>query len=159
MNCAGPGLSKSPWGTRILGNTQFKRTSPGGGTPTYPGEPNEHQRWFNAQLHDMNPDLSISVPIRISQSADDQRVKAQTMIIGPIRVPGTDELVGELRLTNQGCSPELLYRRYPASDNDEDDRVIVPDPDRTGLGAHFATINHDLPELTAWLSELFNAKR
>ncbi len=150
------GLTKSFWGA-VVGNTQFKRNPPGL-VPTYPGNPNPHQGWFNTELENMNPDLNIGAPIRISQSADDERVKAQTTVIGTITVRGTDELVRELGLTNQGLTPRLEYRRYPPDDTNEDDRVVIPDPDVTGLGAHFATINHDLPAVTAWLTGLFNGE-
>jgi len=150
------GLSKGAWGD-MVGNQQFKRKGLGV-LPTYPGDPNEHQGWFNEQLKEMNPNLPIGVPIRISQSADDERVKAQTIeeeypVVGTITVRGTDELVAELLKTNEDCTPGLLYRRYPPNDNDTDDRVPVPEHE---LGVHFATINHDAPALTAWLGELFD---
>jgi hypothetical protein len=112
---------------------------------------------FNAQLRAINPDLRIGVPIRIAQSADDDRVPSVTVREIPdlpdITIPGTDALVDELRDTNQESEPELLYQFYEkneveVSDLDPDDL----DPD--DLGAHFATINHDLPALTSWLKGL-----
>lgn len=58
----------------------------------------------------------------------------------------TDALVDELRLTNQRYVPELLYERYGPGD------VEVPEVDPGDLGVHFATMTHDIPAITDWLS-------
>ncbi|MDJ0347135.1 hypothetical protein QMK19_38775 [Streptomyces sp. H10-C2] len=85
----------------------------------------------------MNPNLPITVPVRISQSVDDLRVQAN-----PAPLPGTDALVEELQTTNR-VSMNILYRRYGK------DEVSKEDP----LGVHFATIDHDTDELTEWLDD------
>ncbi|WP_336216664.1 hypothetical protein [Nonomuraea sp. LPB2021202275-12-8] len=97
----------------------------------------------------MNPDLTISVPIRIAQSADDTRVKAETTGVGEMAVPGTNALVGELLKTNQAGPSGLQYVLYGQKE------VPIPDLDPADLHAHFATMNHDLPAMTAWLRDLF----
>jgi hypothetical protein len=68
--------------------------------------------------------------------------------VGTIITPGTNKLVEELRATNSRRTPELLYQFY------DKDAVKDTDPDPDELGVHFATINHDLPDLTAWLKPL-----
>ncbi len=145
------GLSKGDWGTKIWGNQQFKRN---GALPSYPSDPNPAQILFSAQLDDMNPDLPIDAPIRISQSDADERVRAATVDVLGIRIRGTNVLVhDELMFTNQGSEHELIYKLYPKTG---DDKVVVPNPDPGGLGVHFATINHDRPALTTWLSGFFD---
>ena len=139
------GLSESDsWGGKVTGNNQFRLG--------YLSSPNSDQENFNAQLREMNPALRIGVPIRIAQSADDDRVPPVTVReipdLADITIPGTNALVDELRDTNQESEPELLYRFY------DEGEVEVPAPDPGDLGAHFATINHDLPALTAWLEGL-----
>lgn len=138
------GLSEDDsWGNEVTGNNQFKID--------YLVSPNPDQNKFNTQLRKMNPDLVITVPIRIAQAADDKRVPAETVMEipgrdDPIVIPGTNELVAKLRATNRDAVPELLYQFYEAKE------VPTPDPDE--LGVHFATINHDLRALTAWLKPL-----
>ncbi len=150
------GLADSFWGKIVWGNTQFRRADPN--EPNYPGSPNDAQRKFNAQLHAMNPDLSIDVPIRISQAADDERVRAATKVedlnqispgLGEITIRGTNALVDELLLTNQRYQPELVYKCYDPG------LVEVPAHDPGNLGVHFATMNHDRQALTDWISEQF----
>jgi Secretory lipase len=61
------GLSQDDsWGG-LLGTQQFKGT--------YPNLPNDDQRRFDAQLDAMNAAVSLTVPARITQAADDQRVR------------------------------------------------------------------------------------
>ncbi|MDT0491233.1 alpha/beta hydrolase [Streptomyces sp. NPDC012600] len=124
------GLSRpDSWGG-IRGDEQFRAG--------YPAAPNAHQAAFDRQLEAMNPDLPITVPVRITQADDDERVRAD-----PAPLPGTDALVAELTATN---SPRgnIHYRRYGPG------AVPADEP----LGIHFATIDHDTPELTAWLAAL-----
>jgi len=124
------GLSdKDSWGG-IRGIEQFM--------PGYPLRTNQHQARFDAQLAAMNPDLSLTVPVRIAQAADDDRVQAD-----PAPLPGTDRLVEELNATNPGNQVE--YVRYPGN-------VVKPD---ALLGVHFGTINHDTPATIAWLTAMF----
>jgi alpha-beta hydrolase superfamily lysophospholipase len=123
------GLSESDsWGG-LRGNEQFK--------PGYLTAPNDDQQRFNQQVRDMNPNVTISVPVRITQAADDERVYAN-----PAPLAGTDALVRELDETNGG-NP-VIYQRYDAG-------VVSPD---VALGIHFGTINHDTPALVAWLGGL-----
>ncbi|MCU1647387.1 MAG: Secretory lipase [Nocardia sp.] len=143
------GLSASDsWGG-LLGIEQFRSTI----LNPYPGKPNPDQLNFEAQLARMNPNLEIGVPIRISQSADDQRVKAESteFTIGGVQIviPGVDVLVEELEVTNPANPPR--YDRYKSGE------VVIPDPDPGNLGAHFATLNYDRDELTGWLAERFTA--
>ncbi|NJP99886.1 lipase family protein [Streptomyces zingiberis] len=120
------------WGG-LRGTEQFRGA--------YPALPNPDQQRFDAQLAAMNPDLTLPVPARISQAADDPRVRAD-----PAPLQGTDDLVAELRELNATGGRPLLYQRYPAGE--------VPGDEP--LGVHFATINHDLPHLVAWLTPLLN---
>jgi Secretory lipase len=130
------GLSNGFWGTVIKGNEQFKGD--------YLNDPNGDQQDFDDQLLKMNPKLSISVPIRITQSIDDRRVEARPL--PPLL--GTDALVRELRDVNPGRT--LDYKFYGLG------VVRPPQPDPGGLGVHFAAINHDLPALTGWLKPLID---
>ena len=85
----------------------------------------------------MNPDLDISVPVRITQALADERVKYEP----PLNIPGTKKLIEELQ--------------------DRDANDITPEingPDKVSneaepLGAHFTTINVDTDKLIAWLIE------
>ncbi|MEV6428173.1 alpha/beta fold hydrolase [Nocardia sp. NPDC051463] len=145
------GLSdEKSWGG-LLGTEQFRRTPPGSLIPTYPGNPNPEQAKFDNQLALMNPSVEIRVPIRISQSADDTRVKAETTEVQlpgfTITVPGVDVLVEELEAENPTNKP--LYVRY------KPDEVEIPDPDPGDLGAHFATLDHDRDELADWVADRF----
>jgi hypothetical protein len=115
------------WGG-LLGTEQFKAG--------YLAAPNDDQQRFNQQVRDMNPNVTLGVPVRISQAADDERVYAN-----PAPIPGTDALVTELNATNQGTGNAVLYQRYGAG-------VVPPDP---ALGIHFGTINYDTDALVAWL--------
>jgi hypothetical protein len=85
----------------------------------------------------MNPAVSLTVPARITQAADDQRVRANP----PAPLKGTDQLVTELQDMNNSTGQPLIYQRYPEGEVTPDDQ----------LGVHFATINHDLPHLISWL--------
>jgi pimeloyl-ACP methyl ester carboxylesterase len=128
-------LSKpDSWGG-IKGNEQFRFTGLG-----YLTTPNADQQKFNTQLEKMNPKLPITVPVRITQAANDERVYGD-----PAPLLGTDELVRELTATNPHIN--ILYERYEA------DAV----PDEEPLGVHFATINHDTPALTDWLTSLLTS--
>ncbi|MBO2451725.1 alpha/beta fold hydrolase [Actinomadura barringtoniae] len=123
------GLSeRNSWGG-VLGTLQFKGD--------YPDSPNDHQRAFEEQLAAMNPDVEIDVPIRITQAADDDRVKADP----PGDLKGTTDLVDELGDTNP--KTPLEYELIPAG------RV----PKEKPLGVHFATINYDTPALVGWLKD------
>jgi pimeloyl-ACP methyl ester carboxylesterase len=126
------GLSQDDsWGG-LLGTQQFR--SP------YPTVPNDDQRRFDAQLEAMNPAVTLSVPARIVQAADDKRVQANP----PPPLKGTDQLVSELQNLNSNTGQPLIYQRYPEGEVTPDDQ----------LGVHFATINHDLPHLIDWLQPL-----
>jgi pimeloyl-ACP methyl ester carboxylesterase len=126
------GLSQDDsWGG-LLGIQQFKGT--------YPNLPNDDQRRFDAQLDAMNPAVSLTVPARITQAADDQRVRANPA--APLQ--GTDQLVTELRDKNSKTGQPLIYQRYAEGE-------VIPDDQ---LGVHFATINYDLPHLITWLQPL-----
>ncbi|MET9974051.1 hypothetical protein ABZ136_00220 [Streptomyces microflavus] len=102
------------------------------------GTPNAHQAKFDRQVEAMNPDLPITVPVRITQAADDERVRAD-----PAPLPGTDALVEEPTATN-APGRNIHYRPY------EPGAVPADEP----LGVHFATIDHDTAELTEWLAAL-----
>jgi pimeloyl-ACP methyl ester carboxylesterase len=126
------GLSQDDsWGG-LLGTQQFK--------PPYPNLPNDDQRRFDAQLDAMNPAVSLTVPARIVQAADDQRVRANP----PAPLKGTAQLVTELQDKSSSTGKPLIYQCYPEGE-------ITPDEQ---LGVHFATINHDLPHLITWLKPL-----
>jgi len=126
------GLSQEDsWGG-LLGTQQFKGT--------YPNLPNDDQRRFDAQLDAMNAAVPLTVPARITQAADDQRVRANP----PAPLKGTDQLVTELQDKNSSTGQPLIYQRYPEGEVTPDDQ----------LGVHFATVNHDLPHLISWLQPL-----
>jgi acetyl esterase/lipase len=124
---AGLSLTDS-WGG-LSGQAQF--------APGYLTTPNDHQQRFNAQVAGMNPAVTITTPVRITQAADDMRVYAN-----PAPYLGTDTLVTEL--TAAGTT--VTYQRYPAG-------TVPPDP---VLGVHFATINYDTPALIDWLATRFS---
>jgi hypothetical protein len=123
------------WGG-LLGIEQFK--------PGYLTAPNDDQQRFNQELRDMNPNVTLTAPVRISQAADDERVYAN-----PAPLPGTDALVNELNDTNRAGANTMTYQRYAAG-------VVVPDP---VLGIHFATIEHDAEALVGWLAQLRGMSR
>ncbi|GAB3957819.1 alpha/beta hydrolase family protein [Streptomyces sparsus] len=124
------GLGRSDsWG-RLLGVEQFK-----GG---YPAFVNDDQKRFEAQLEAMNPNVTVSVPVRVSQAADDPRVPAAP----PAPLKGTDALVTELRRTNKDSEHPVVYQRYGPGEVPQDEP----------LGVHFATLDHDLPALVDWLA-------
>ncbi|WP_411080599.1 alpha/beta hydrolase family protein [Streptomyces sp. cmx-18-6] len=124
------GLSRpDSWGG-IRGSEQFRAG--------YPAAPNADQEKFDRQVEAMNPDLPFAVPVRITQAADDERVRAD-----PAPLLGTDALVEELIRTNSPRA-DIHYRRYEPG--------VVPAGEP--LGIHFATIDHDTPELTEWLAAL-----
>ncbi len=87
----------------------------------------------------MNPAVTITAPVRITQAADDERVYAN-----PAPYPGTDTLITELTAANPAPGA-ITYQRYPAG-------TVPPDP---VLGVHFATINYDTPALLTWLATCF----
>lgn len=123
------GLSASDsWGG-LIGTEQFRAG--------YLAAPNDGQQRFNQQLRDMNPDVTVTVPVRITQAADDERAYAN-----PAPLLGTDALVDELNQTNGPGPNAVTYQRYAAG-------VVPPD---AALGIHFGTINHDAPALIGWLS-------
>ena len=127
------GLSEgSSWGG-LRGNEQFR--------PGYFVNPNPDQKRFNEQLEAMNPKVSLTVPARITQAADDERVQADPPDPPGATLKGTDHLIQELRELNGDSGQPLEYERYPAG-------YVTPDPE---LGVHFATINYDLPKLINWL--------
>jgi pimeloyl-ACP methyl ester carboxylesterase len=126
------GLSQADsWGG-LLGNQQF--------AAGYPAVTNDHQLRFNQQLAQMNPAVTLTVPTRVTQAADDNRVYAN-----PAPLPGTDTLIQELNAANSATGNTVAYERYPAG-------TVPPDP---VLGVHFATINYDTPALVNWLASLF----
>lgn len=135
------GLSQEgSWGG-LKGNEQFRPTAP---FLRYPTVCNEDQKRFNRQVEAMNPDVTLTVPTRISQAEDDDRVRADP---DPHPDPeggllkGTDALVEELKRKYQCPEHPLVYERYPTG-------YVTPDPE---LNVHFATINYDLPKLINWL--------
>jgi pimeloyl-ACP methyl ester carboxylesterase len=133
-------LSRSDsWGG-IKGKDQFRGP--------YLLKPNEDQKKFNTQVNAMNPNLTIDVPVRISQADDDERVLAD-----PAPLLGTNALVDELRATNP-AEDRIKYELYPSTGSTAV-RVPETEPDKT-LGVHFATINHDAGPLTNWIGDLFD---
>jgi hypothetical protein len=97
--------------------------------------PNNDQREFDRQLAKMNPDLDISVPVRISQALADEPVRYEIPAT-PLtpEVPGTKALIEELK-----------EPRESTADNDIVDRIYSEDEvtDDEPLKAHFTTINAD----------------
>jgi hypothetical protein len=67
--------------------------------------PNDDQRRFDAQLDAMNAAVTLTVPARITQAADDQRVRANL----PTPLHGTDQLVTELKRA-VACLPRVRAR-------------------------------------------------
>ncbi|QNA70589.1 alpha/beta fold hydrolase [Streptomyces sp. So13.3] len=122
----------------LRGNEQFRAGPDGSGTG-YINNPNADQQEFNRQLKKMNPNLAITVPVRISQALEDKRVQYQpsSPLTGPF--PGTEKLIEELKTTNPGRVIEKLY-----------DATEVDDTEGP-LGAHFTTINVDTGPLIDWL--------
>lgn len=116
------GLSMTDsWGG--LAGTNQLRQPPGASTTA-----------FLAQLDAMNPDIDISVPIRISQAVLDQRV----------RVAFTRTLADLLSKRNGVQS--VSYVEYPVVG-----QTAYPDQ----LGYHFGTIEADSQALTTWLTDRF----
>lgn len=124
------------WGG-IKGKDQFRGL--------YLLKPNEDQQKFNTQVGAMNPNVTISVPVRISQADNDERVLAD-----PAPLLGTNALVDELRATNP-AEDRIKYELYPSTGSNA---VQVPELAKT-LGVHFATINHDAVPLANWIDDLF----
>jgi hypothetical protein len=124
---AGLSLADS-WGG-LTGQQQF--------ADGYLTTPNDSQQRFNAQVTAMNPAVTVTAPVRVTQAADDARVYAN-----PAPYPGTDTLITELTAAN---GTTITYQRYPAG-------TVPPDP---VLGVHFATINYDTPALITWLGSCF----
>jgi pimeloyl-ACP methyl ester carboxylesterase len=106
-----------------------------------PNYPNDDQKEFERQLAKMNPDLDISVPVRISQAEADQRVKYElpTTVITP-ELKGTKDLINELKKRNGDDNIDKKIYTKTEVTNDE-----------KPLGAHFTTINADTDELIDWL--------
>jgi len=117
------------WGRLAIG--LFKQTFP---LPTDP-----LPRWpkLDEQLKKMHPNLSITVPIRISQANHDARVTADS----------TRALVGQLDEKNKSnqSSPAVCYVQY--------ERVAAPDP--KSLGDHFGVFETDEEPMVAWLKNKF----
>ena len=126
---AGLSLTDS-WGG-IAGTAQF--------ADGYLTTPNDDQQRFNNQVAAMNPAVTITAPVRVTQAADDERVLAN-----PAPYPGTDTLITELTAANPNPGA-ITYQRYDAG-------TVTPDP---VLGIHFATINYDTPALLSWLATCF----
>lgn len=126
---AGLSLGDS-WGG-IAGTAQF--------ADGYLTSPNDDQQRFNTQVAAMNPAVTITAPVRVTQAADDERVYAN-----PAPYPGTDTLIIELTAANPAAGA-ITYQRYPAG-------TVPPDP---VLGIHFATINYDTQALLGWLATCF----
>jgi len=122
----------------LRGNEQFRAGPIGSG---YLNNPNADQQEFNRQLRKMNPNVDISVPVRISQALEDKRVQYQpsSPLTGPF--PGTKALIEELQATNPG---KVIDRLYDATEVDNSEKP---------LEAHFTTINVDTGELIDWLVE------
>jgi pimeloyl-ACP methyl ester carboxylesterase len=113
----------------LKGNEQFRIG--------YLADPNDDQREFNRQLAKMNPDLDISVPVRITQARADERVRYEP----PLNIPGTKELINELEARHANDITPRIYGPHEVSNETEP------------LKAHFTTINVDTGELIDWLIE------
>ena len=107
--------------------------------------PNDDQAEFNRQLEKMNPDLDISVPVRITQAIADQRVKYELPTIPGRPTRGTKVLIEELQAHDTNNITTEIYGTDKVSDEEKP------------LGAHFTTINVDTDALIAWLTERFVA--
>jgi pimeloyl-ACP methyl ester carboxylesterase len=101
-----------------------------------PNYPNDDQKEFEWQLSKMNPDLDISVPVRISQARADERVMYE-----PPALKGTKALIEELQNVDGN---DIVERIYSETEVDNDEKP---------LGAHFTTINVDTDALIDWLVE------
>ena len=93
----------------------------------------------------MNPDLDISVPVRITQAIADQRVKYELPPILGRPTRGTKVLIEELQAHDTNNITTEIYGTDKVSDEEKP------------LGAHFTTINVDTEALIAWLTERFVA--
>jgi len=113
----------------LKGNEQFR--------VGYLVNPNDDQQEFNSQLEKMNPDLDISVPVRITQARADERVKYEP----PLNIPGTKKLIEELMAHDANDITTKIYEPDEVSNETEP------------LGAHFTTINIDTDALIKWLIE------
>jgi pimeloyl-ACP methyl ester carboxylesterase len=118
----------------LTGNNQFRKATAASGYP-FPGIRNEDQKEFDRQVEKMNPDVPISVPVRISQARADQRV-----YYDPAPLLGTKKLITELenRLGEENVTSKV-YEMDEVTNNE------LP------LKAHFTTINVDTHALIGWL--------
>ncbi|WP_437774738.1 alpha/beta hydrolase family protein [Sorangium sp. So ce1097] len=96
--------------------------------------PNPSKKAFFHQLELMNPALRILAPIRISQGARDQRIRADF----------TRTLHHQLAALNGPVN--VTYKEY---------EEVSPTHDPDELGFHFGLMDTDLPSLTRWLEERF----
>ena len=116
------GLSQpDSWGG--LAGTDQLRQPPGASTTA-----------FLAQLDAMHPDVDISVPVRIAQAVQDQRVHAAL----------TRALADQLTARNGATS--TTYTEY---------LTVSPTTYPDQLGYHFGTIETDAPALISWLADRF----
>ncbi|AUX30835.1 uncharacterized protein SOCE836_029490 [Sorangium cellulosum] len=97
-------------------------------------EPNPSKKAFFDQLELMNPALRILAPIRISQAAKDQRIRADF----------TRTLHHQLAALNGPVN--VTYKEY---------EEVSATHDPVELGFHFGLMDTDLPSLTRWLEERF----
>ncbi|KYF87272.1 lipase [Sorangium cellulosum] len=97
-------------------------------------EPNPSKKAFFDQLELMNPALRILAPIRISQGAKDQRIRADF----------TRTLHHQLAALNGPVN--VTYKEY---------EEVSATHDPVELGFHFGLMDTDLPSLTRWLEERF----
>ncbi|MGW8375505.1 alpha/beta fold hydrolase [Streptomyces sp. ODS28] len=121
----------------LRGNEQFRRRNPV--YPSYPAAPNDDQREFDRQLAKMNPDLSISVPVRIAQARADRRVRYEYE--APLELPGTKALIEELE-AHEGN--DITTRIYELDEVTNEEKP---------LEAHFTTLNADAGRLMGWLMD------
>jgi len=124
------------WHRRLLGRAP--------GQPAVCGRISGHPERASAEVRPATGSdesaVTITVPVRVTQAADDERVYAN-----PAPLPGTDTLIREINAANIATGNTVTYQRYPAG-------TVPPDP---VLGIHFATINYDTPALLNWLEPLF----
>ena len=97
-------------------------------------EPNPSRKAFFDQLELMNPALRILAPVRISQAAEDQRIRADF----------TRRLHHQLAALNDPVN--VTYKEY-------EEVSATDEPDK--LGFHFGLMETDLPSLTRWLKQRF----
>jgi pimeloyl-ACP methyl ester carboxylesterase len=121
----------------LIGNQQFRSKSTD--SPSYPDDPNDDQKEFDRQLDKMNPNLNISVPVRISQARADKRVMYE-----PSPLKGTSALIEELKDLEKHAGNDIVERIYSDTEVDNEEQP---------LGAHFTTINADTDALIDWLVE------